>query len=179
MTNKELIVKTIDYLKLKFGHVNVIDTIWKDLKLDLSKQSELREILLTHELINLGADQWTMKLTAAGILLKPDQLDDSGKLKIESEIRLRKEVISYQKDEFSALEKEHLKLQITHLKRKIPYAIIGFIVGLIPFFWNVYTSKKQNLPSEIHLHVENGLINTDTTMLLKIDSTNLNTANKK
>ena len=101
MTNKQLIIKTVEYLKPKSGHTSITDSLWQQLDLDTATQSQLRDILLENELVNLGPDLWTMQLTAKGMLLKKDQLNDDGSFKLEN-------VIRQQKDEITDLQIENL-----------------------------------------------------------------------
>ena len=57
-----------------------MDSLWEEFDIDSETQQEIRSILIANELVNLGADNWKMKLAAKGILLKPDQLDEFGKI---------------------------------------------------------------------------------------------------
>lgn len=176
MTNKEVILETIKFLKPKSGHINLPETLWKKLEIDEERQSELRDILLTGELINLGMpDQWTMQLTARAILLKPEQLNEDGS--IRAEVLLRN-----QKSRIDELQIENLQLQNLHLRRKIPYAIIGFIGGIVSavivfYATNQNPKKPQPTPNEIHLHIEKEYLQ-DSTYQIGLDTLRTKTANK-
>ena len=131
MTDKELILETLKFLKPKSGHTDIVSTLWKDLNLDADKQCQLRDILLTGELINLGEDLWTMRLTAKGMLITPDQLDNNGNIRLENIIIEQKDEIKQLTIDNLTLQNEKLRLETKHLNNKVLYAIIGFISVVI------------------------------------------------
>lgn len=129
-SNKELILETIEYLRPKSGHVNVVDTIWNNLKLDSEQKEHQRKLLLKGELINLGEDQWSMKLTAKGLLLKESQLNENGFL-IED------------------ITKKSLFNK--HKAWIIPGVIVPFVVFLLGINWN--RDRLFITPEKFDLHL--------------------------
>lgn len=178
MTNKELILKTIEFLKPKSGHINIVESLWEDLDLSKEKRLELRDVLIEGELVNLGMpDQWSMQLTAKAMLLKPDQLNDDGTI-------IPEVVIREQKSRIDELLVKNLTLQNIHLKRKIPYAMVGFLGGIISALTVFLVTKpesdgRQKMPSEIHLHLDNLKINQDSILVIRPDTMNNKTANTR
>lgn len=80
-TLKEIVLKTIDFLKTQNGHVDVATLYFKNiLKLNEELHSVIRDVLLKNELVNIGTSNFHLKLTAKGLLLKPHQIDDFGEL---------------------------------------------------------------------------------------------------
>lgn len=80
MTDKEIIVDLIQYIKPQYGHIHIANTLWKDF--DESKKIKLKETLIRNGLINLGDDNWSMKLTALGMSINNDSLDANGNIKL-------------------------------------------------------------------------------------------------
>ena len=175
MTNKELVLKTIEFLKPTSGHIDVVGSLWKELNLDSEKKSQLREILLKGELINLGDDQWTMKLTAKAILLNSEELNDDGTIKHEIIIREQKDRIDELKLENLTLQNTNLTLQNAQLKGKPKRDIIWYFAGLLSslivlYFGNMITGSKSTPPQEIHLKIEMYKDQLDTTYVINPDS---------
>ena len=175
MTNKELILKTIEFLKPTSGHIDVVGSLWKELNLDSGKKSQLREILLKGELINLGDDQWTMKLTAKAILLNSEELNDDGTIKHEIIIREQKDRIDELKLENLTLQNTNLTLQNAQLKGKPKRDIIWYFAGFLSslallYLGNIITGTKSQSPQQIHLKIDLPQIEMDSTYILNADS---------
>ena len=115
-----------------------------------------------------------MKLTAAGILLSPDQLDDSGEINSDSKIILQKEVVNQQEANISKLQIENLELQNSQLKGRTRRDIILFIAGLfasliVAFLSTIVGGIKTTSPQEIHLKIDMHKDQLDTTYVINPD----------
>jgi len=175
MTDRELVLKTIEFLKPQLGHIDVVNSLWKDLGLSSEEQSRLRDILLEGELINLGADQWTMKLTAKAILLKFEELNEDGTIKQEAVIRKQKIRIDELEFENLTLQNTNLKLQNTQMKGKPKRDIIWYFAGFLSSLAVLYlghflTESKSESPQQIELKIDMMQNRLDTTLILNTDS---------
>lgn len=92
ITKKFQMLKTIEHLKTKEGHVDVKNSVWEEMFLTEEEKVELRNLLLAGEFVNLDTDNWKMKLTAKGMLLDYSRIRDNG-IFISDTIKLRNTIL--------------------------------------------------------------------------------------
>jgi len=78
MTDRDIILKTIIFLRDKGQHIDVEDLVWKEFELSPETKLRIRDILLTGELINLGDGTFNFKPTAKCLIAKPQHIDKNG-----------------------------------------------------------------------------------------------------
>ncbi|PCJ51541.1 MAG: hypothetical protein COA79_26050 [Planctomycetota bacterium] len=83
-TDREIIIKTVEYLKStaeilagKDSHVDIL-ALWNRMDVPVGNRQRLRVILLESELINMGGS-WSFELTAKGLISTPSDFDKSGR----------------------------------------------------------------------------------------------------
>ena len=124
MTDKELILDTLTYLKNKGSHI-IISDHWNSLDDDTKERLKLK--LEDNRFITVHPyDIWSFMITTPGIkiLKNTDELDEDGNINSAY-------VIQEQENEIIKLQTENLKLQNKDLKRKLPLGIITFMAGAI------------------------------------------------
>lgn len=78
MTDKELVLNTLDFLKDK-GYQNLPETFWKDA--DFDTQSRIKNVLLRNKFIRLAEGQpFTFEITTEGNFVKASDLYEDGLL---------------------------------------------------------------------------------------------------
>lgn len=81
MTDKEVILKTLDFIKHKSGHIPIKD-FWAELELENERQARIKIKLEENNLAEHHVhNAWSFMITTPGLGIKPDDLDDKGNLK--------------------------------------------------------------------------------------------------
>ena len=81
MTDKEIILKTLDYLKYKSGHSEIKD-FWTELSISDDNQVRIKIKLEDNNLATPHIyDAWKLMVTTTGLKTKPHDLKDNGVLK--------------------------------------------------------------------------------------------------
>lgn len=82
MTDKEIVLQTLDFIKFKSGHTEIKDFWTDELKLPIDDQVRLKIKLEDNNLVTPHIyDAWKLMVTTTGLRIKASDLNSSGDLK--------------------------------------------------------------------------------------------------
>ncbi len=81
MTDKEIILKTLEFIKFKSGHIEIKD-FWTSLEISDNDQARIKIKLEENNLATPHIyDAWKLMVTTTGLKVKSTDLKDNGELK--------------------------------------------------------------------------------------------------